>query len=263
MRTILEDFRRRVNLTQNINYSESRIRLAGLYEWMLTIDEIKKIIESILSENEIVVSDKLKKIPSTPSEIAAFGIYLLKRISEGTDLFRLSTEFNINPSYSTKAFQDYADAVIDRYINPTFEMIDEELEIIESESESNQQFFQTNVSPKYPLEIYESLQKFFTDYPDFNRNAFIMMKFGDTKAHNSILLSIRSILNKYGINALRADEKEYHEDLFPNVLTYLHGCKFGIAVFERLEEEEFNPNVSLEVGYLRALKKPICLLKDK
>ncbi len=39
--------------------------------------------------------------------------------------------------------------------------------------------------------------------------------------------------------------------------------EFGIALFERLEEDEFNPNVSLEVGYLRALRKPVCLLKDK
>jgi hypothetical protein len=56
--------------------------------------------------------------------------------------------------------------------------------------------------------------------------------------------------------------KKYHDDLFGNVLTYLHGCAFGVAVFERLEAEEFNPNVSLEVGYMRALRKSVCLLKD-
>ncbi len=89
------------------------------------------------------------------------------------------------------------------------------------------------------------------------------MSFGETKAHEEIFQAISETLTKYNINALRADGKEYHEDLFPNVLTYIYGSKFGIAVFERLEEENFNPNVSLEVGYMRALKKPICLLKDK
>jgi nucleoside 2-deoxyribosyltransferase len=43
----------------------------------------------------------------------------------------------------------------------------------------------------------------------------------------------------------------------------MHGCGFGIAVFERLEEESFNPNVSLEVGYMLALGKPVLILKYK
>lgn len=38
--------------------------------------------------------------------------------------------------------------------------------------------------------------------------------------------------------------------------------RFGIAVIERLEEDAFNPNVSLEVGYMLALGKSVCLLKD-
>src|SRR3990172_35156 len=50
---------------------------------------------------------------------------------------------------------------------------------------------------------------------------------------------------------------------FPNILTYIYGCEFGIAVFERIESDEFNPNVSLEVGYMLALRKPVCLLKDR
>ena len=90
-----------------------------------------------------------------------------------------------------------------------------------------------------------------------------MMQFGTTDAHSTIVNAIRDTLAKYGITALRADNKEYHEDLFGNVLTYLHGCSFGIAVFERLVANDFNPNVSLEVGYMRALRKPICLLKDR
>ncbi len=115
----------------------------------------------------------------------------------------------------------------------------------------------------YPLEITESLIKFNKDHPHYERNAFIMMRFGETKGHQRIAGTIRATLTKYGINGLRADDKHYHDDLFPNVLTYLWGCSIGIAVFERLETEDFNPNVSLEVGYVRALGKHICLLKDK
>jgi hypothetical protein len=114
-----------------------------------------------------------------------------------------------------------------------------------------------------PVEIKESLEKFKADYPDSRKVAFVMTRFGKTKAHESIISGIRKALLPLGISAVRADDKQYHDDLFPNVLTYVYGCGFGIAVFERIESEEFNPNVALEVGYMFALRKQVCLLKDK
>jgi len=114
-----------------------------------------------------------------------------------------------------------------------------------------------------PIEIKESFERFKHDYPDPTKVAFIMMQFGKTKAHNEIVKAIRRVLNSHDISGVKADDKQYHDDLFPNVMTYLYGCGFGIAVFERIEAEKFNPNVSLEVGYMLALKKSVCLLKDK
>jgi hypothetical protein len=113
-----------------------------------------------------------------------------------------------------------------------------------------------------PPELTNSLARFQSDYPDPSRVAFIMMQFGKTRMHMEITQAIRDTLASYGIAGLRADDKEYHEDLFPNVQTYIHGCNFGVAVFERLQGDEFNPNVALEVGYMRALRKPLCLLRD-
>lgn len=263
MRTTLQEFRKRVEITQNVGHSETKNRLAGLYEWMINTKEVKEIMDTLTMKNEIINSDALIKIPSTPDEVGTFGILLLKKISDGSEFLALSRHYNILPPSGAKSFQDFADTIIDRYIEPTLELIDEELKNLESESESIFQLDQQDTNSKYPLEIHESLQKFLRDNPQTDRNAFVMMRFSDTKAHSSIFNSIKSVLGKYAINAHRADDKEYHEDLFPNVLTYIHGCRFGIAVFERLVDEEFNPNVSLEVGYLRALRKPICLLKDK
>ena len=114
-----------------------------------------------------------------------------------------------------------------------------------------------------PIEITESLGRLRLDHPDERKVAFIMMKFGTTPAHAAILQAIRGVLKERGISGLRADERQYHDDLFPNVMTYMHGCAFGIAVFERLEANDFNPNVSLEVGYMMASRKAVCLLKDK
>ena len=75
--------------------------------------------------------------------------------------------------------------------------------------------------------------------------------------------SNQKCLDTHDIRGVKADDKQYHDDLLSNVQTYLYGCGFGIAVFERIEAEDFNPNVSLEVGYMLAMKKPVCLLKDQ
>lgn len=40
-------------------------------------------------------------------------------------------------------------------------------------------------------------------------------------------------------------------------------CDLGVAVFEQLVEPDFNPNVSLEVGYMLAQKKKLLLLKER
>lgn len=114
-----------------------------------------------------------------------------------------------------------------------------------------------------PAEIKESLERFRVDHPDPLKVAFLMMRFGKTKAHENIVSGIRRALDPLGIAVVRADDKQYHDDLFPNVLTYVYGSGIGIAVFERIETEEFNPNVALEVGYMFALRKPVCLLKER
>lgn len=128
----------------------------------------------------------------------------------------------------------------------------------------------TNFSPtpdillqRPPVSISESLAKFKIDYPDPSCLAFVMMQFSKGPAHNAILSGIRNALQTHGLIALRADDKAYNDDLFPNIQTYIYGCRFGIAVFERIESETINPNVSLEVGYMLGLGKSVCFLKDK
>jgi len=115
---------------------------------------------------------------------------------------------------------------------------------------------------KIPTEILESVNNFRQDYPITSKTAFIMMRFSSTPNHNAIVTEIKRILLKHDIIGLRADDKEYSDDLFSNIRTYMHCCNFGIAVFERLLDDTFNPNVSLEVGYMMGINKSVCLLKD-
>jgi len=114
-----------------------------------------------------------------------------------------------------------------------------------------------------PPEIAESLAIFKQEHSNPNTTAFIMMRMLKTPAHEEINHAIKNTLRQHGIAGLRVDDKEYNPDLFLNIRTYMHGCGFGVAVFERIEEEQFNPNISLEVGYMLALGKAVCLLKDR
>ena len=114
-----------------------------------------------------------------------------------------------------------------------------------------------------PADIKESSERFYRDYPNGTRTAFLIMQFTETDFHNKIISSIKSLLLEHNIIVLRADDKEYSDDLFANIKTYMHCCEFGISIFERVTEDEFNPNVSLEVGYMMGLNKPVCLLKDR
>jgi uncharacterized protein YodC (DUF2158 family)/nucleoside 2-deoxyribosyltransferase len=116
--------------------------------------------------------------------------------------------------------------------------------------------------PPPPVEITNSLKKFKAKYPDERKTAFIMMRYGKTQAHSRIAPVIKEALKTHSIIGLRADDGKPHTDLYWNILTYIYGCGFGIAVFERIEKDDFNPNVAFEAGFMMALGKPVLLLKD-
>lgn len=100
------------------------------------------------------------------------------------------------------------------------------------------------------------------DYPNARANVFIMMSFKKTKKHIMILDSIRKALSNYGINGLRADDKSYANSIWGNVKSYMDACNYGIAIFEESGDNYFNPNVSIEMGYMIAQNKPVLILKE-
>lgn len=114
-----------------------------------------------------------------------------------------------------------------------------------------------------PPELQISLKKFREDRFPSQKTAFIIMRFAKTDAHDQIAKTIKNVLSNKGLLGLRADDKEYSSDKLTNILTYVHGCDFAIAIFDNIDTDYFNPNVSLEVGSILALNKPVCLLKDK
>jgi hypothetical protein len=119
-----------------------------------------------------------------------------------------------------------------------------------------------------PLEIYTSLKKFKIEYPDPAKAAFIMMDFAGTDKHKEIEKTLKETMMSLGVIALLAIPNEYHKSVLYNVLTYIYGCGYGIAVFDNIHGHKtgkqgyFNPNVAFELGYMSGLHKPICILKD-
>jgi len=101
------------------------------------------------------------------------------------------------------------------------------------------------------------------EHPNSAFNAFVMMRFVDEGSAPRVLAAVRSALGRYGIRVLRADDKAFTDSLWSNVTAYMSACDLGVAVFEQLQNLEFNPNVSLELGYMLALGRKVLLLKDR
>jgi hypothetical protein len=108
-----------------------------------------------------------------------------------------------------------------------------------------------------------SIDRLRAKFPDPKKVGFLIMRFKSAKPYDRIVEIIKSTATKQGLDIVRADENEFHADLWGNVRTHLHGCRFGVAVYERIETEEPNANIGLEVGYLMAMNKPVLLLKDR
>jgi hypothetical protein len=146
-----------------------------------------------------------------------------------------------------------------------FEGVESVSEYIERLHKRDRQVTVSSVyQPEYlESNVSDSVRKFQLEYPDPRKVAFIIMPFKTTNAHKKIFSIIDGTLNECNIRALRADSKMYHDELWLNIVTYMSGCGFGIAVLERLISNEVNPNVSLEIGYMFGLHKPVCLLKDE
>lgn len=126
----------------------------------------------------------------------------------------------------------------------------------------NEEFY---LPPGYGF-LVDECSAFFSDYPNYEKNVFIMTRFSkDNHLLNTLDAELRKVLRSHGLNPVRADDKMYMSDrnLWNNVCVYMLCCKLGIAILEDRVKDEFNPNVALEYGFRRALNRPTLLLADK
>ncbi len=140
-------------------------------------------------------------------------------------------------------------------------ILNELSEEIFSDIKSMARFRSLNI-PSHLSHLKPDINSLLNDHPDYDKNVFIMMRFEDSDQHDDIFNTINDTISNYGMRALRADMKQYNESLLENVLVYILSCKYGIAVFEEINQREFNPNVALELGFMMSMNKRCMLLKD-
>lgn len=102
---------------------------------------------------------------------------------------------------------------------------------------------------------------FLDEYPHIDRNVFVVMPFS-TEASKEIYQAINKSLNDHGLIPLRADKQSFAPALWWNVVTYMIGSSYGVVVYEPTETIAFNPNVSIEAGFMSALDKQVLFLSN-
>ena len=101
------------------------------------------------------------------------------------------------------------------------------------------------------------------DISPYEKNVFVMMRYRETNQFEHIEEVIRKSLSEYSLHAHLAKDRVYTQLLWENIKIYLEGCHFGIAIFEEIDDRDFNPNISIELGYMLAQEKRCLLLKEQ
>lgn len=213
--------------------------------------EILRRFNKTLSENKIYYLRPLKNLTS---EWVVDLQEMKSHLKSLSNVVYLKGKFTLEPEvFNDKIWDEVDEEMIVQKTILKFSFYKDEVEL-------NSIF-----SPTYSLipdDIRTSTDRFFKDLNKNETTAFLMMKFEDSGIQTNIVEVIKTIFLKYNIKVLRADDKWYSDDLFTNIKTYMHCCSFGIGLFERVKSDYFNPNVSLEIGYMLAMNKPVLLLKD-
>lgn len=106
------------------------------------------------------------------------------------------------------------------------------------------------------------LEVFYNSHPNYDRNVFLMMRFGLNPIFTGIHSVIADALKQEDLECIRADGRDYANTLWDNICVCMLGCRFGVVVYENIDTAGFNPNINLEVGFMLALGKKMLFLKE-
>jgi protein-tyrosine-phosphatase len=104
-----------------------------------------------------------------------------------------------------------------------------------------------------------SLSEFEASFSHTSRNVFVMMPYS-VAGSEQLFNAAQKEVEAHGLIALRADMKTFSQVLWWNVVTYMLGSSYGICIYEPNALCPFNPNISIEAGFMLALDKPVLFL---
>ena len=221
--SLLDDFKYNASPLHNADFQEVTHRLVALLDWMESKAEIKAILDdlrasgggtALLQEADFHTPPKAR----TPQEIAAVGLTLIDWCkASGNQLFEIAFAQGIHGSNAGNSVIPHSEAALRRYIEPFLNYVIRELP---AEPES----VPSTIQQAVPVAIQESLNLFQSQHPDPRKVCFVMMQFGETTAHDEIERGIKETLSKYGLTGFLARDKQFNDDLYPNIQTYMHGC---------------------------------------
>jgi hypothetical protein len=268
MKTPVQELTYRKQIALRGDEQEISQRLIGLLAWMESVSEIKPILSTLrkvggagLLSEALIKKDQRGSWTIDPieppnartlDEIASVGLALLEEAREqNRTIADVAMDFGVSSGLRS------TDTAVHKYVVPCLELVERRLPVPASPKFSR---IDTSLPPAI---VHESLKRFRAAHPTASSTCFVMMRFGKTSAHKRLEKTVKISLKRHKLVGLLARDREFHDDLYPNIQTYMHGCALGIAVFERLETDEFNPNSPLEVGYMFGLRKQVLLLKDQ
>lgn len=116
----------------------------------------------------------------------------------------------------------------------------------------------------WPNSIKSKIAKFKQMNP--GTNLFLMSSF--QHSHQEYLDSFKEMLSEIGgftYHMADAPGGEFTDELLQDVAVYMHGCDLGIAILfeDHGKQNVTSPSVCLEIGYMRALQKPILLFREE
>lgn len=122
--------------------------------------------------------------------------------------------------------------------------------------------------PPHHMQYLPLLQQFRTDAAS-DKSVFIMTKYPDgedpvkDKELQRVIDAVTTAVTDCHLQPRLAIAKKYHPNLWENVELYLLGCKRAIAIVEDKFKPQLNPNVAMEWGWMRAMKKGVLYLVEK
>lgn len=116
------------------------------------------------------------------------------------------------------------------------------------------------------LKGFEHLEKYYrsfvADHPDKEKTVFLMMRYRRNAQFEQLYKVLKQSFASHGFELLKANDKDYTDNVWDNICLYMLACNYGATIFEEIDEKDFNPNVSIELGFMLALGKRCLILKD-